>query len=164
MIASYLHDLGKLAIPAEILEKPAKLTPSEFAVIQSHPYHSRRILESVPGFEPFADWAASHHEHLDGSGYPYHTEELSQGARLLAVADVFTAVTENRPYRDGMDRQDAQDVLAGMADANKLDRGIVGQLLGSYGEIDAARREAQSAATERYNEIYNVIALSGASA
>lgn len=70
-VAGYLHDLGKLAIPTTLLEKPGSLTPTEYAFIRSHTYHTYRSLEAVPGLERIAAWAAFHHERLDGTGYPF---------------------------------------------------------------------------------------------
>lgn len=103
-LAGYLHDLGKLAVPAEILEKPAKLSPEEFAVIRSHTYHTFRVLQTISGLDTVNSWASFHHERLDGKGYPFHhgDDVLSLGARIMAMADVLTAVTEDRPYRAGM--------------------------------------------------------------
>jgi HD-GYP domain-containing protein (c-di-GMP phosphodiesterase class II) len=152
-VAGYLHDLGKLAVPAEILEKPAPLTTAEFDVMRSHTYHTRRILETVPGLETIADWAAGHHERLDGTGYPFHLSDLSQGARIIAVADVFTAISEDRPYRAGMDRQRVAQVMQNMASNNQLDEQLVGILLENFDSINAGRQAAQAKAARRYAQI-----------
>ncbi len=99
--ASLLHDIGKLAISNRILDKPDKLTDDEFRAIQTHPVHTLRILERAPCFAPLADLAANHHEKLDGSGYPRSLEacHLDLPMRVLAVADVYEALTADRPYR-----------------------------------------------------------------
>lgn len=128
-IAGYLHDLGKLAVPAEILDKPGKLTAREMEVVRSHPYHTHRILAALPGFEIINDWAASHHERVDGRGYPFRRGELSLGARIVAVADVFTALTEDRPYRSGMSPRAAADILWRMVGEGALDGDVVRTLL-----------------------------------
>lgn len=152
-VAGYLHDLGKLAIPAEILEKPAALSDEEYDVMRSHTYHTRRILESIPGLETIARWAAGHHERLDGSGYPFHLSDLSQGARIIAVADVFTAICEDRPYRAGMPPQRVREVLQGMVADGKLDERVVSLLVEHFDHVDTARRSAQAAANQRYAEL-----------
>ena len=100
--AALLHDIGKLAISNQILDKPGKLTEEEFRAIQTHPVYTLRILERAPCFSELADLAANHHEKLDGSGYPRslgaHTLDLPM--RVLAVADIYEALTAQRPYRD----------------------------------------------------------------
>jgi HD-GYP domain-containing protein (c-di-GMP phosphodiesterase class II) len=99
--AGLLHDIGKLGISNLILDKPGRLTPDERRSIEQHPTYSREFLARVEPFRHLADDAAAHHEKLDGSGYPLGLagDELSSTARILAVADVFEAMTANRPYR-----------------------------------------------------------------
>jgi len=85
-------------------------------VLRQHPYQTGRILGRIRGFERIRRWAAQHHERVDGNGYPYRVEgrRLSLGARVLAVADVFTALTEERPYRRGMNAADTARLLRAM--------------------------------------------------
>jgi putative nucleotidyltransferase with HDIG domain len=99
--AALLHDIGKLAISNRILDKPGKLSEEEFRAIQTHPVHTLAILRRAPCFAPLADLAANHHEKLDGSGYPrsLSAAELDLPMRVLAVADVYEALTADRPYR-----------------------------------------------------------------
>ncbi|MGD9475852.1 MAG: HD-GYP domain-containing protein [Eubacteriaceae bacterium] len=106
-IAGYLHDLGKLAISNELLEKPAKLSDKEFAMVKAHVYETFILLDRVSGMEEINAIASLHHEKLDGSGYPFKMTagQLNTEARILAIADIFTALTENRPYRKGMNRE-----------------------------------------------------------
>lgn len=126
-LAGLLHDLGKLAIPNEILNKPGKLTREEFNIIKQHPYYSHRILEQVDGFENIAQWVGAHHETLDGKGYPYKQkpENIKLGSRILSVADVFSALIEDRPYRKGMPVSEAIDIMDCMVQDLKLDINIV---------------------------------------
>lgn len=100
-LAGYLHDIGKIAIPSEILHNPAALSVTEFNIIKSHPYFTNKILKSITGFEDIAYWVSYHHERLDMSGYPYKPvkAELITEVQLIIYADVFTALCENRPYR-----------------------------------------------------------------
>lgn len=129
-IAGLLHDLGKLAIPNEILEKPGKLTPSELAVIKQHPYYTYRILEQIDGFDTIAEWAAFHHETPDGLGYPFRVanNSLKLGSRIVAVADVFAALTEDRPYRQGLTQFEVEKIMRTMAANRKLDAELVEDL------------------------------------
>jgi putative nucleotidyltransferase with HDIG domain len=105
--AALLHDLGKMAVPNEILQKPGKLNDAEWQLIRSHPEHTRRILHSIRGFEEMSEVAAAHHERLDGSGYyrGLTAPHLALEARILAVADVFDALSASRPYRNGIPRE-----------------------------------------------------------
>lgn len=100
--AGLLHDIGKLGTSNLILDKPGRLTPEEFLEIQRHPTHTREFLGRVAPFRELADDASDHHEKLDGSGYPRGLcgDELSLPARILAVADIFEAMTAARPYRE----------------------------------------------------------------
>jgi HD-GYP domain-containing protein (c-di-GMP phosphodiesterase class II) len=111
--AALLHDVGKLAVSNRILDKPGRLTAAEFAQIRTHPVVTHQILERVPGFRPLAPVAAAHHERLDGSGYPQGltAEELTMPMRLLAVADVYEALTSERPYRAAMRSEQALQII-----------------------------------------------------
>lgn len=103
--AALLHDLGKLRIPNTILHKIAKLTLEEFMLVKEHPALTRRILARIPAFREMALVAGSHHEKLDGTGYPNQlsSKELSLESRIIAVADVYAALSEKRPYRESLD-------------------------------------------------------------
>jgi diguanylate cyclase (GGDEF)-like protein len=100
-LAASLHDLGKLAIPEEILRKPGVLSESERLVLERHPQIGYRMLESL-GVEPIAEWVLHHHERWDGTGYPdgLRGEEIPLGARIIFVADAFDAMTSERVYRE----------------------------------------------------------------
>jgi HD-GYP domain-containing protein (c-di-GMP phosphodiesterase class II) len=111
--AALLHDVGKLAISNRILDKPARLTEAEFALVRRHPLHTATILERTPGFAPLASLAGAHHERLDGSGYPHGLDggALTVPMRVLAVADVYEALTSERPYRPAMSSAVALEVM-----------------------------------------------------
>jgi len=136
-IAGNLHDIGKLAIPNEILNKPSRLNRSEIEIMKSHTYYTYTIINSISGMEEIARWAAYHHEKLDGSGYPFRCKEneLSTGARIMAVADIFTALAENRPYRRGMEQKDIVKIMRQFADRNLIDSKLVRLLFFNYDEI-----------------------------
>ncbi|WP_371375390.1 HD domain-containing phosphohydrolase [Sporomusa aerivorans] len=141
-IAGLFHDLGKLAIPNEILEKPGKLTDQELAIIRQHPYYTYRILEQIDGFSLVAEWAAFHHETIDGAGYPFRVPgtSLRLGSRIVSVADVFVALTENRPYRAALSLQETAKIMRGMVSNGKLDASVVADL---FSDIDSARTLAE---------------------
>jgi HD-GYP domain-containing protein (c-di-GMP phosphodiesterase class II) len=151
-LAGYLHDLGKLAVPTEILEKPDKLTNTEFAVIRSHTYYTFRVLENITGLETVNEWASFHHERLNGDGYPFHRngDTLSLGSRIMAVADVLTAITKDRPYRVGMPPEKAMGILSSMADGGVLDQSIVALAKENFDEVNRARALSQSTALEEF--------------
>lgn len=111
--AAMLHDIGKLAVSNRILEKEGPLTDAEFAEIQRHPDYSRRILSRVGPFRRVSNLAGAHHERLDGSGYTRGMEggELGLAARALSVADVYEALTAERPYRDAHSPEKALEIL-----------------------------------------------------
>ena len=154
-IAGYLHDLGKLAVPAEILEKPGKLTEEEFNIVRKHTYHTYNILKQIDNLDVIAEWASFHHESLNGGGYPFKIkgQNLMLGSRIMAVADVFTAITEDRPYRSGMTREKVFNTLQGMIDNGKLDAYIVSLLKDHFEEVNSLRMAAQKVSTDEYKQI-----------
>jgi HD-GYP domain-containing protein (c-di-GMP phosphodiesterase class II) len=127
--AGLLHDLGKLALPNRILDRPGPLSDAEFARVREHPRHSERILARVPVLSALAATAGAHHERLDGSGYPdgLRASDLSVPARILAVADVYEALTAERPYRPALREAQALAVLRDEA-GPRLDPAVVAAL------------------------------------
>ena len=103
-LGGILHDIGKIAVPTEILSKPGKLSEYEFAIIKNHPTTGYEILKNIDGPWPLAQIVLQHHERLDGSGYPQglKEEEIILEARILAVADVVEAMASHRPYRPAL--------------------------------------------------------------
>lgn len=126
-LAGLLHDIGKLRQPDELLDKPGKLTPEEYAHIQRHSFDTYAILRNIKGMETITQWAALHHERVDGSGYPYHfpCDKLSIEACIVAVADVFQALAQKRPYRDPLPPDEIMEILNEMVDGGKLHRQVV---------------------------------------
>lgn len=150
-VAGYLHDIGKLAVPSEILDKPGKLTPQEMLVIRQHPYYTHRILAMVPGLETVNTWASLHHERLDGTGYPFRPREIPLGSRIIAVADIFTAITENRPYRSGMDRAQCLSVLDKLVADGAIDGDIVAVLRNDFEQVHHIRSLSQQPDAGNYD-------------
>jgi HD-GYP domain-containing protein (c-di-GMP phosphodiesterase class II) len=148
--AGLLLDLGKLTIPNGILEKPGPLTPGETEVMRRHTYYTYRILRQVEAaeMETAAEWAAFHHETLDGLGYPFRLDarKLSLGSRIMTVADIFVALAEDRPYRGRLERPGVEKIMRDMAGGNKIDPRLVRMLFDVYPQADeiilrAASRE-----------------------
>ncbi|MDE2440654.1 MAG: HD domain-containing protein [Betaproteobacteria bacterium] len=126
-IAGLLHDLGKLRVPDEILEKPAQLNREERTIINAHSFETFQILRNIDGFEEISRWAAYHHEEPDGSGYPFHLkiDAMPLEARILRVADIFQAMVQDRPYRKGLSASEVSAFLDKLVAEQRLDEKIV---------------------------------------
>ena len=155
-IAGYLHDIGKVAVSNAILEKNGPLTPEEWNSVRAHPYHTREILIGVRGLGEIVDWASDHHEMLDGSGYPRHLTDtqISMQARIVTLADIFTALTEDRPYRSGMGHDKVMEIVGKMASDGKVSEKLAGILRDNYVMIDCARRTAQLVEIELLSDFW----------
>jgi len=132
-LAGSLHDLGKLAIPEEILRKPASLSDAERLVLERHPQIGYRMLESL-GVDPIADWVLHHHERWDGGGYPdgLAGERIPLGARIIFVADAFDAMTSDRLYRPALSVDDAVAEMERCA-GTQFDPDVVNAFLAALG-------------------------------
>jgi diguanylate cyclase (GGDEF)-like protein/putative nucleotidyltransferase with HDIG domain len=132
-LAASLHDVGKLAIPEEILRKPGPLSETERLVLERHPQIGFRMLESLD-VDPVADWVLHHHERWDGSGYPdgLPGDEIPLGARIIFVADAYDAMTSDRVYRDRFSGDEAIAELERCA-GSQFDPEIVGALAAELG-------------------------------
>lgn len=126
-LAGLLHDLGKLRVPDELLEKNGKLTPNEYADVKRHSFDTFSILKNIHGLEEVALWAGQHHERVDGSGYPHHRKQgqLSLESRIVAVADVFQALAQTRPYRGPMTPPGILAILKDEAARGRLDHHVI---------------------------------------
>ncbi len=129
-LAGALHDIGKVAVGNEILEKPDRLTDAEFAVMKHHAAYTYNILSEIDDFEEIRDFAAFHHERLDGTGYPFGKDasELNVQERMMACIDIYQALTESRPYKKGMSHERACEILKNMADKGWLDMDIIDKI------------------------------------
>ena len=146
-LASTMHDIGKLLIPAEILEKPARLTDEEFAIIKKHPGYGGELLENVEGdvMGVAKTVALEHHERPDGRGYPEGLMEdaLSLEGQIVAVADVYDALTSKRSYKQAWDEQDAyNEIVKGRG--TQFNESVVDAFVRSYAEINKVRQQLQS--------------------
>ncbi len=130
MIASNLHDIGKLAISNIILDKPGKLNEREFDIIKQHPYYTRLCLQEIKGFEDITEWASNHHEKINGTGYPFGKsgQELDFNSRLIGSLDVYQALMEERPYRKTMTHKQTIEILDEMTENGMLDQKITNDI------------------------------------
>lgn len=155
MKASILHDIGKMGIPDSILMKPGSLTVDEYCTIKNHPEIGCNILRDIRGLENVLPMILYHHERIDGKGYPYGLkgDEIPDGAKIIAIADSYDAMTSNRPYRKGMLKKEAKErLLAGAGTQfeagyvekfiNVIDRENVYDIRG-YRHIDNIKKRAQ---------------------
>lgn len=125
-MACMLHDVGKIGIPDYILGKPEKLSDAEFEIIKTHPVKSEELLKSVKGLREEARWVRHHHEHWDGLGYPdgLSGEQIPLPSRIIAVADIYEALTSDRPYRKAYTKEQAIEMIKQMS-GNVLDPKVV---------------------------------------
>ena len=123
LIASDLHDIGKLAVSNNILDKSDKLTNEEFNDIKKHSYYTRLALQDIKGFEDITEWASNHHEKLNGKGYPFGKKEIDIdfNSRLMACLDIYQALVEERPYRKILTHEEAMEILNEMKDNGFID-------------------------------------------
>lgn len=121
-----LHDIGKIAVREEVLNKPGRLTAEEYEHIKIHPTVGYNILRQINDLDALLPIVLSHHERIDGKGYPHGMpgEEIPQNARIAAIADTFDALTSNRPYRDGMPLEKAIAILESVK-GSQLDATLV---------------------------------------
>lgn len=121
-IAADLHDIGKFVVPSAILDKPGNLNQEEFIVMKSHVYYTKLILKQIDGLEDIAEWAGNHHEKLNGEGYPERLDgnTLTQEDQIVAFADIYQALTEDRPYRPGMTAKKSTAILEKMVGRGHL--------------------------------------------
>ena len=157
-IAGLLHDIGKLGTPLHILEKPEALSAKERAIMEGHVATGVNLLGTIRGFECVKIWTGMHHEKLNGNGYPYGYEQYSipLPARILAVADVFTAMTEDRPYRKKLKLPQVISNLERMAIDKHLDREVVSLLLDNIINIEGVRITSQAKAREIFKQLNKI--------
>ena len=134
-IAGLLHDIGKLHVSVDILHKKDKLTHDERFEINKHTYYTRKILEQISGFEDIVNCAANHHERINGTGYPYHMlgNRLSRLDKIMAICDVYQALTEERPYRDKLPPDRVWGIIDDMANNNHLDKALASKVSRIFG-------------------------------
>lgn len=155
--AGLVHDLGRVAVPTRIWERPGRLRPAEWEVVRLHPYDSARILARSPGLEALATVAGRHHERTDRSGYPpgIGPADLDAAACVLAAADVLHALQEPRPYRPAVDLAVAAQILSDLP----LDRDAVRAVLEAAGAPRPRRQQLPNGLTERELEVLRLLVV-----
>jgi HD-GYP domain-containing protein (c-di-GMP phosphodiesterase class II) len=159
--AAFFHDVGRVAVPNGIWDKRGPLGAGEWERVRLHPYYTERVLERSAALAPYAPLAGSHHERLDGSGYHRGATaaQLGIGARLLAAADVYDAMTHDRPHREALRPEDARAELGEMVRARALDKRAVDAVLEAAGAAPLRVRQGYPAGlSEREVEVLRLIA------
>lgn len=162
--AALLHDIGNMAVPEHILSKPEALTPEEFDRVKIHPRVGAEILKNVPFGAPVSDLVLSHHERWDGLGYPagLHGDDIPIGARILAIADCFSTLQADRPYRPARSEADAIALLREYA-GSAFDPALVELLIARLQtSTDAAETPATDTSWSRARELDALQDIAGA--
>ena len=134
--AGAMHDIGKMIISNDILEKPGKLDADEFQNMQNHAVWTYRILSQIDGLADITEWAANHHEKLDGTGYPrsLRADQLTLEDRLMACIDIYQALTELRPYKEGLSHATTMRIMRSMVSDGKIDADITEEIDKVFGD------------------------------
>jgi HD-GYP domain-containing protein (c-di-GMP phosphodiesterase class II) len=135
-IGAFLHDIGKIKIPDEILNKPGKLTDDEFTIMKTHANHSIDIIKATPGISALSlEVATLHHEKLNGCGYPFQVkgDDISRYGRMISICDIFDALTATRVYKEGFSHGKSFAILRELANQEQLDRKLVDQFIKCVG-------------------------------
>ncbi|MGH9117972.1 MAG: HD domain-containing phosphohydrolase, partial [Acidimicrobiales bacterium] len=159
--AGLVHDVGRVGVPAAIWDRPGPLSADQWERVRLHSYLGERVLARCDLLAPYAELVARHHERSDGSGYHRGLvgDQLSLGARLLAAADTYHAMTEDRPHRPAQTPSSAASQLLGEVDAGRLGRVEVDAVLAAAGQATRPPRIARPAGlTEREVDVLRLIA------
>jgi HD-GYP domain-containing protein (c-di-GMP phosphodiesterase class II) len=153
--AALVHDIGKIAIPTEILENPGKLSFEQMEIMKGHVSYTEELLTGLVSTDVL-QIASRHHEKLDGSGYPHGVpgDALSTCERIVGVADIFSALTGKRSYKDRFDREKTIGILREMARDGKIDRTLVEQISAGYDELMRRITEAVQPMMETYRSLH----------
>lgn len=165
LIAGYLHDIGKLAIDPGLLEKEGPLNEAEFNIMKMHVYYTGLILSELSISDWFSEivmWAERHHEKANGQGYPYAVSDdsLDIGVKILAYADIISALMENRPYRESLSIEQSFDIIRAKI-AHTLSPEIFCEIEQHRDEINALVIACHQHSFDEYNSVQHQIALSG---
>ncbi|MDU1507033.1 MAG: HD domain-containing protein [Clostridium butyricum] len=155
-ICALLHDIGKISIPVEILEKPGKLTDEEFEIMKNHSKIGYNILSEL-NMNEIRDIATLHHEKLDGSGYPFglKDEKITKEMRIVSIGDIVSALIGSRSYKQGFSKTKIVSILTEMVENNKIDKDIVDLFIHNYEYIiDEAMKQCRDT-MDKYLNIKN---------
>lgn len=163
-VAGWLHDLGRLAVPNLVWDKPGPLNAAEWELVRLHAYHTERLLARSALLAPVAAVAGAVHERSDGSGYPksLHSTRVEWGARLLAACDAYAALCEDRPHRPAVSADAAARTLEAEVEAGRFDLAAVRCVLEAAGHVRAARAGGWPAGlTDREVEVLRLVSRGG---
>ncbi|MBN2797195.1 MAG: HD domain-containing protein [Clostridia bacterium] len=151
-LAGYLHDIGKIGVPTELIDKPSHLTGNEMEIMKSHAYYTNIILRNIEGMEDICNWASMHHEKRDGSGYPFHKNrnEFSAEVDILIISDIFTALSETRPYREDYSSEEILELLK--RETIDISEEVLRVFFREYNKLEMTRINAQKNYMTAFNE------------
>ncbi len=160
-MGAYVHDLGKVGIPTEILEKPGKLTTDEMEVMKTHILLTGKIINGHVN-DTVYKIAMRHHEKLDGTGYPYgiKEEEMTLSEKIVAVADIYSALTRKRSYKESFSKEKVVSIMSRMAEERQISKEVVESLIMNYEKIESQVEEECREWIDNYEKMkeeYNIL-------
>ena len=153
-IGSLLHDIGKIAIPNEILKKEGPLTKAEFEIMKQHAVYTYEILSNLK-HEHILNIASNHHEKLNGKGYPRGLSDLTLSEKIVAVADIFVALIQKRSYKDGFSKDKVIEILSNCANKGEIDREVVKKVIENYDYLEKMNNQLYSLYNDEITLLYN---------
>lgn len=153
-IGSLLHDIGKIAIPNEILKKEGPLTKAEFEIMKQHVVYTYEILSNLK-HEQILNIASNHHEKLNGKGYPRGLSDLTLSEKIVAVADIFVALIQKRSYKDGFSKDKVIEILSNCANKGEIDREVVKKVIENYDYLEKMNNQLYSLYNHEITLLYN---------
>ncbi|MBF4693878.1 HD-GYP domain-containing protein [Fusibacter ferrireducens] len=156
-ISGYFHDIGKLALSKDLLDKKTILSKNEMLQIKSHSFYTFEILSKIKGFEEIKLIASSHHEKLNGKGYPFKRSDITEKEMILCIADIFSALTEERPYRSHINTAFAKEVLLSEGNDGKLDLNLIQIVVDHMEQLAQINHHYQNIATKQYSDLQEAI-------
>ena len=153
-IGSLLHDIGKIAIPNEILKKEGPLTKAEFEIMKQHVVYTYEILSNLK-HEHILNIASNHHEKLNGKGYPRGLSDLTLSEKIVAVADIFVALIQKRSYKDGFSKDKVIEILSNCANKGEIDGEVVKKVIENYDYLEKMNNQLYSLYNHEITLLYN---------
>lgn len=153
-IGSLLHDIGKIAIPNEILKKEGPLTKAEFEIMKQHAVYTYEILSNLK-HKHILNIASNHHEKLNGKGYPRGLSDLTLSEKIVAVADIFVALIQKRSYKDGFSKDKVIEILSNCANKGEIDGEVVKKVIENYDYLEKMNNQLYSLYNHEITLLYN---------
>lgn len=153
-IGSLLHDIGKIAIPNEILKKEGPLTKAEFEIMKQHAVYTYEILSNLK-HKHILNIASNHHEKLNGKGYPRGLSDLTLSEKIVAVADIFVALIQKRSYKDGFSKDKVIEILSNCANKGEIDGEVVKKVIENYDYLEKMNNQLYSLYNDEITLLYN---------